>query len=235
MRYRKIREGDFMTTANTYHSLNDYRVSTTSVYENGSRSKLGAAAIVIAIFLGVGGYFYYSTPQPSAVVKPASGDMNYQAPAAPDSTAPADTIDHASLSYAPNAAATAPSTPAADVNAVRAPAPESALDRTATQSKPNVAPAQPAQRIKQPAKPITKLTTPFTPASTDSTATATPDRSSRAPVIAPPAAADPATDTAANPMLTTPDATHPDIPADIPATAPTDAAPVVTTGDGTGG
>ena len=46
-------------TTNTFHTLNDYRLSTDSVYEGGSHSKLGAGALVVAIFLGVGAYFFY--------------------------------------------------------------------------------------------------------------------------------------------------------------------------------
>ena len=47
-----------MSATQTHHTLNDYRVSREPVYENGSHSKLGAAILVGAIFVGAGAYFF---------------------------------------------------------------------------------------------------------------------------------------------------------------------------------
>lgn len=164
-------------SANTYRTLNDYRVSTESVYENGSHSKLGAGALVAAIFLGVGAYFFYPMYQRSENRTPASGDMNYQAPAAPVS-APTDTIDSAATPDAPNAVVPAPAMPTTDTNSTRAPAQESEMNRTATDNKSN---AVPAQRAKPSTKSPAKSTNEATPTAPNA-ATATPDLTQSAPV-----------------------------------------------------
>jgi hypothetical protein len=91
-----------MPALNTYHTLNDYRLSVEPVSENESTSKWGAAALVIAIFLGGGAYLYYSAHQPSqqgsADTAPVSTSesTNYQAPVttegAVESAVPSDAL-----------------------------------------------------------------------------------------------------------------------------------------------
>ncbi len=218
-----------MAAVNTYGTLNDYRVSTESVYESGSRSTLGAAALVAAIFIGVGAYFFYPLYQRSGDTTPVSvtpsNQMNYQAPAAADSAPSADTMDSAPMLYAPNAIATSPTIPSTDATATRAPAQDSVLGRTVTENKPSVSPAQPAQRTQQPVKPLTRSKSPSEsmPTSTGNPATATPEMTTPTPVISPqPVAIDPATDTAQDPMTT--QSTQSEVPADVPADVAPDAA-----------
>jgi hypothetical protein len=166
-----------MPAANTYghHTLNEYRVTSGSVYESGSNAKPIVAAVVIAVFLGLGAYFYYSTPHNVASAPAANSDMNYQTPAANDS-APANTVDSTAT---PDAAAAAPATPVTNAGPTPAPAQDSAVNRSDIQSKANVAPAQ---RAAQPAKPATNPSAKtVTPAPDNSTST-TPDLSTPAPM-----------------------------------------------------
>ncbi|MGC3980582.1 MAG: hypothetical protein QM808_04900 [Steroidobacteraceae bacterium] len=173
-----------MATANAYngyhHTLNDYRIvpDLNTNYESDSSSKIGGAALVLAVFLGVGGYFYYSSHR-SVESTPADG-VNYQAPAATDSALPSDTVDNTVVPEAADPAALAPAPIDPALNAApSAPAQDATLNRTPA-SKPSTAPAQPAQRAKQAPKAVAPETVaPSTaapaPATTDSIAPAAPE------------------------------------------------------------
>lgn len=209
-----------MPAINTYRTLNDYRLSPTdeSIYENGSHSKLGAGALVAAIFLGVGAYFFYPMYQRGPHTTPAA-DTQYQAPAATETATPNNTMDSAALNSAatpdvPNA--TAPSPAIAPTDAATAPAQESKMNRTAIEPKSTAAPAQ---RTKPSTKATPTSTREAVPAATGDT-TATPDMIKPAPIISPqPATTDHATDSISDPTVT-----HSDAPVEAPTTAAPDAA-----------
>lgn len=198
-----------MPAVNTYRTLNDYRVSTESVYENGSRSKLGAGALVAAVFLGIGAYFFYPMYQRSAQTTPAFDETNYQAPVATDSAAPV-AMDSTATPDAPSAAATTPAAPI-ETNATRAPAQATEMDRAPAESKP----ARPTQRAKQLTKAPTTSREAVPAASGDTTAT--PDMIAPAPIVSPPpATTEQTTDPVQDPMPITSEApteTAPSAPA----------------------
>lgn len=62
-----------MATMNTHHTLNDDRLAPESL-NSGSHSgrNVGAGAVVLAIFLGVGAYFFYTSHQGQNVAAPAT-------------------------------------------------------------------------------------------------------------------------------------------------------------------
>jgi len=172
-----IREGDYMPAANTYshHTLNDYRISGGSVYENSSNSKVIAAVVVIALFLGIGAYFYYSTPR--YVPAPQATEDTTQSPAAtpgaPDGSAPADTMQSTAPADAPAPAAPPASAPAASTQGAVS---HDSMNRTAPTSKTDTQHAETKQANKAVAKPSSEA------------ATATPDLSTSTPEAAAPTA-----------------------------------------------
>lgn len=208
-----------MPAVHTYHTLNDYRVVPDADFEGESRSGLGAGALVVALFLGVGGYFLYSAHQRDAdTAVPASGDMNYQAPVATDNAASSDTVNSDSAPDVSNTAAIAPTTSATETGAARAPDQQPVMGRAATESKPAVSPAQPAQHARQSTKPSAKSPTEVGHSATDDTSSV--PTLNAAPMVAPPPAATGQTsDTTRDPVV-------------APPNVPADAAPAAVEGSG---
>lgn len=187
-----------MSATHTYHTLNDDRPFGDAIYESGSHSKLVSGALVVAIFLGVGTYFYTSTPPHSTETTPASGAMNYEAPVAPDSVAPADSME--SHPDVPDSALLAPAT-----NTVTPDAPiqDSTMNRAPAATRSTAAPAQSAQRAKQSSQPLTRPSSDSTPVAAGNVATAVPDMSTPGQIVEP------------QPAPEEPMATQSEIPADV--------------------
>lgn len=62
-----------MATMNTHHTLNDYRLAPEQLSSGaGSGRHIGAGVAVLAIFLGVGAYFFYTSHQSENVAAPAA-------------------------------------------------------------------------------------------------------------------------------------------------------------------
>lgn len=184
-----------MPAANTYRTLNDYRLLPESTYENESHSRLGAGALVAAIFLGTGAYFFYPMLNRPPEADSASGVMKYQAPTATDGAAPGDTFDDDAMPDASNTTATSPIAPSTDTRATGVFTPDPAMSRTATESKPGLSSTPPVQRTGPSAKSLTKSA-----GETAAPSVATSEATAPAPAFSLPAAADPTPEATGEPL-----------------------------------